>query len=491
MRVRHRIPSIFNLSMVDVLCCALGCVILLWLINLREAKHHEDSAAEQQRLIAARLDSASADRDSAREMLRRTQARIAAAEAEKDDLQKRLAEKQREATETGRRLKASGERVAGLEQELRERTNSHEAETARAADLERKLKDATERTAGLEKDLRDSEKRGETETVRGRELAQELVEAKRCLKELGASAKLLPGLRADLKEAREQHAAEKAISAALEKEIANRMRELKDADTNLRGLQSTRRSLEQELESRDKELAEARRGMAALQGEKKALEGEAARVRAAAENRFAGITLTGRRVVFLIDMSGSMELVDEDTPAPRKWGEVSNTVAQLMRSMPDLEKYQAIVFAETAEFLFKGNDGWLDYDPKSSPERMLRGLAAVKPKGGTNMYAALETAFRMRPRGLDTIYLLSDGLPNLGEGLNPATANTLKEVERNDILSKHIRKTLKSDWNRPLPNQPRVRINTVGFFYESPDVGAFLWALARENDGSFVGMSRP
>ena len=37
----------------------------------------------------------------------------------------------------------------------------------------------------------------------------------------------------------------------------------------------------------------------------------------------------------------------------------------------------------------------------------------------------------------------------------------------------------------------RVRINTIGFFFESPDVGAFLWALARENDGSFVGMSRP
>ncbi len=38
MRVRHRIPSIFSLAMVDVFCCALGCVILLWLINLREAK---------------------------------------------------------------------------------------------------------------------------------------------------------------------------------------------------------------------------------------------------------------------------------------------------------------------------------------------------------------------------------------------------------------------------------------------------------------------
>ena len=38
MRVHHRIPTIFNLSMVDVLCCALGSVILLWLLNLRDAR---------------------------------------------------------------------------------------------------------------------------------------------------------------------------------------------------------------------------------------------------------------------------------------------------------------------------------------------------------------------------------------------------------------------------------------------------------------------
>ena len=37
----------------------------------------------------------------------------------------------------------------------------------------------------------------------------------------------------------------------------------------------------------------------------------------------------------------------------------------------------------------------------------------------------------------------------------------------------------------------RVRINSVGFIFESPEVGAFLWALSRDNDGSFVGMSKP
>src|SRR5215831_16286340 len=52
MKVRHRIPTIFNLSMVDVLCCALGCVILLWLINFREAKRRSAAAGESSKQLA-------------------------------------------------------------------------------------------------------------------------------------------------------------------------------------------------------------------------------------------------------------------------------------------------------------------------------------------------------------------------------------------------------------------------------------------------------
>ena len=96
--------------------------------------------------------------------------------------------------------------------------------------------------------------------------------------------------------------------------------------------------------------------------------------------------------------------------------------------------------------------------------------------------------------GLDTIYLFSDGLPNIGDGVPDAkarrTLETGREPELSGRLAKHIRKTLKTAWNRDTGTD-RVRINAVGFFYESPDVGAFLWALARENEGSFVGMSKP
>jgi hypothetical protein len=119
-------------------------------------------------------------------------------------------------------------------------------------------------------------------------------------------------------------------------------------------------------------------------------------------------------------------------------------------------------------------------------------MSAVKPVEDTNMYAAFEEAFKYRARGLDTIYLLSDGLPTSGPGLSPTQERTLtNETDRSALLSRHVRRTLATAWNRPESGKPKVRINSIGFFYESPDVGAFLWAMSRENDGSFVGMSKP
>ena len=470
MRVRHRIPSIFNLSMVDVLCCALGCVILLWLINLREAKQYEDSAGEEQRRIADELTRLQTEREETLGKLSLLQSRVESLQEEKSDLQTSL--------------KKSADRIASLTSGLKERMKRLELETARADEFERKEKEAAARIADLETKRNASVKRGEMATARARELAEALSEVKNRLMDVQDAAKVVPGLRADLKEAREQYASEKALASALEKEIAKRLREVKDAEKKLASLQSSQASLERDLAQRDKELIN-------LQRANKKLQVESGRIRSEADNRFAGIELTGRRVLFLVDASGSMELVEENTKAPSKWGDVRNTVARVMRSMSSLQKYQVVVFSETASFLFDGEEEWLDFNPVTSPQRVVDALARIAPKGGTNLYAALQLAFRLRNKEMDTIYLLSDGLPNLGEGVGADTAKTLREVERTDLLARHLRKTLQSDWNRARDGRPRVRINTIGFFYESPDVGAFLWALARENDGSFVGMSKP
>jgi peptidoglycan hydrolase CwlO-like protein len=470
MRVRHRIPSIFNLSMVDVLCCALGCVILLWLINLREAKQYEDTAEEENRQIAQRLSRLQTEREETLGKLSLLQSQVESLREEKSDLQKQLD-------------KSVG-RITSLTKELNERSKRLEMESEHVDELKLKQKAAAARVADLERQLSTSEKRGETATARVRELSEALNSAKNRLKDVQEASKVVPVLRADLKEARELYATEKALASALEKEIAKRLREMTDVEKKLESLQTAKTSLQGELARRENDVQTLRR-------ENQKLQGESARIRSEADNRFAGIALTGRRVLFLVDASGSMELVDENTRAPTKWADVRNTVARLMRSMPELQKYQVIVFSEKSSFLFEGEDDWLDFNVVTSPQRVVDALAKIGPKGGTNLYDALKMAFRLRDKGMDTIYLLSDGLPNLGEGVAADTVNTLREVERTDRLARYLRKTLQTDWNRPRAGQSRVRINTIGFFYESPDVGAFLWALARENDGSFVGMSKP
>jgi hypothetical protein len=488
MRVRHRIPSIFNLSMVDVLCCALGCVILLWLINLREAKEHEDAAADESRQTAALLAAAQADRDDAYEWLTGLAGQL-------DGLEKDRAALRRQLAEAEGKWKAAAANVLALEKD-------REKQGARIAELEESMKTAAGRARSLEDDLRAGDKRYQAELARAAELLKRLESADKLAKELQATADRMPELTADLKAARKRAAEEEAMARALEKEIAKRLQELAEANKKAEAAQLGKGSLERELDARDRELMAARdykqkwaasaervtsleRQVAALQDDRQAL-------RAAAENRFAGIQLTGKRVVFLVDTSGSMDLLALKVPAPNKWGDVCQTVARLMRSLPELEKFQVIRFDEKVSYVLGGDGGWLDYDPRTSPERVVKALREIKPDGGTDMYAALEAAFRLRPKGLDTIYLLSDGLPNVGAGLPPEDPlKPLTEVEKGDILSRHIRRMLKTTWNAERVAQPKVRINAVGFFYESPDVGAFLWALARENDGSFVGMSKP
>jgi hypothetical protein len=495
MRIRHKVPSIFSLSMLDVLCCMMGCVILLWLLN---AKQNDDEMEEHKEQTAAILAHAASDRE-------KSEVLLSAARNEQDKLSARLRDllaDREKATALQGRLQEQIRTLSDTRSTMEKQLTDHQA---RARGLEAKLKSTSARVMMLEDDVRSGTLRLEAEKKKSGDLGGKLSVTEGRLKEL----------RGDLEKAQAGYRAEVMRADTLLKTIDMRKRELASLAGALESARGAQRNLEKTLSLRDKELAAARLykdrldaaeererflekqlkdRAAAMSDAKKALaalEKEKRNLHEAAESRFAGITLTGKRVIFLVDMSGSMEMVDENTAAPEKWVEVRNTVARLMRSLPGLEKYQLITFAAKANFPMGSVGKWLEYDAKTSPELVLKTLEAVKPKGGTNMYAALEAAFYYRSDELDTIYLLSDGLPNLGEGLTDAQSRNLNEIDRGTILGKYVRTKLSKEWNKQRADRQRVRINTIGFFYESPDLGAFLWALARENDGSFVGMSKP
>ncbi|HEV2949708.1 MAG TPA: VWA domain-containing protein, partial [Gemmataceae bacterium] len=415
----------------------------------QEAARREQAAAEIGAILAK-----------TKATLEETQGRLYSAQGLAESLEKDRDETQLRLTQASSRITELTKALAAQSADAKDRL------AKKSKELEEMLRDK----AALQNLLRQKETLAAESRRSADDLAALLRQTQARVKQLQMTADLVPGLREDAVSSKEKLATAQARLQTLEDELTDQKKELSGSGRTL---------------------TEANRVIESLKEDKRALEDQVVRSRLAADNRFAGIALTGRRVIFLVDMSGSMELVDENTTAPDKWAGVRETLAKVMRSLPDLEKFQVILFSDRISYLV-GNDGnWLDFDPRNSVDQVTRSLAAIKPRGNTDMHVAFEAAFRFRQQGLDTIYVFSDGLPNIGAGLSPEAARTLKESDRSEILSKYIRQKLRTEWNRAYSGRPKVRINAVGFFYESPDVGAFLWALARENDGSFVGMSKP
>src|SRR5271170_6210425 len=55
---RHKIPTIFNIYMLDVICCALGCVVLLWQVAHQEAEQQTADAKESHAEATKQADAA-------------------------------------------------------------------------------------------------------------------------------------------------------------------------------------------------------------------------------------------------------------------------------------------------------------------------------------------------------------------------------------------------------------------------------------------------
>jgi hypothetical protein len=522
MLLRHKVPTIFNIYMLDVICCALGCVVLLWQVAHQEAEEQTDSAMKQSdAAVRARrqYDTAKVDLLSASNDVTHLQAALADWQRKYKSLSQSLAMTQKE--------REDARKLAALRQETVVNTR---ANLAISEDRLKKLE------ADLEK-LLASNKKTDADKTGLIKLNAEL------LTKFALAGKQIVSLKDDiaLKQADALTASKKSrdqvVLLKLSEESARKLQKLldsllvenKDAQTKIKLTELQLKVREQDLdksrkqfldiaESKDKmskdlvlgvkDLTEAKNIIAALMKERdqwkeKGLSSTAAvgtlqlekdklnqrviDLQAEVEQRFAGIPLTGENVVFLIDISGSMTMKDETTDDPEKWPFLCETLMKLMKSIPTMQRFQVILFSDKTTYLFGSRDSWFKYEGPQTAKMTRDALRKVKVEGGTNMHDAFEEVFRYRKNKLDTVYLFSDGLPNIGDGV-PASIRNPTEAQRNFYMSKFVRDKLKTDWNRPVEGQKDVRINAVGFFFESPDVGAFLWAMAREHRGAFVGL---
>jgi hypothetical protein len=505
MLLRHKVPTIFNIYMLDVICCALGCVILLWQVAHQSAEQQtiqakakaEEAAQAKERYEKSKQDllSASSDVVSLQADISDWQKKhdglahlLAKTQQQRDESNKLAANRLLEVNKANNALSLTKEQFTKLQTDLekwlalQEKTSKELVGTQKAnVDLLAKLALSEKHIASLKTDIRSKLIEIEEVSKKSKDHASLLKISQEDARKL---QKLLDTLRDENKDAKMKMQLTELQLKVREQDLDRAKKELQVLLTSKDKTTQDARSAADKLK---KELAAANAVLGTLRLDKDALIQRVGALEADVEQRFAGIPLTGENVVFLIDISGSMMMKDTDTEDPEKWPFLCETLMKLMKSIPTLQRFQVILFSDKVAYLYEHPGEWLKYEGAITAKKVRDDLRKIKVEGNTNMNDGLAEAFRFRKLKLDTIYLFSDGLPNAGPGL-PEGITRPTEAQKNHYLSKHVRDKLKNEWNAPQDGLRDVRINAVGFFFESPDVGAFLWAMAREHKGSFVGL---
>lgn len=146
---------------------------------------------------------------------------------------------------------------------------------------------------------------------------------------------------------------------------------------------------------------------------------------------FFGVRILSHRVIFIIDVSGSMNEVLRSEYAG-KTGEPRMEVAkkELSACIDALEPeslFNIVVFSSDVNHWL---DGGIAQFSQSNKEEAKKYVGALGAGGATNLYDAMKQAFA--DPDVDTIFVLSDGEPTAGEVVDPSLIrDRVKEWNRN------------------------------------------------------------
>ena len=129
---------------------------------------------------------------------------------------------------------------------------------------------------------------------------------------------------------------------------------------------------------------------------------------------FFGIRIVSHRVIFIIDVSGSMaELTRSEYVGRQGKPRIQVAKEELAKCIDILEPESLFNIISFSGGVTKWLPGGVAQYGKSTKDEAKKHVAAMVEGGGTNLYDALKEAFA--DPDVDTIYLLSDGEPSAGE----------------------------------------------------------------------------
>jgi hypothetical protein len=199
-------------------------------------------------------------------------------------------------------------------------------------------------------------------------------------------------------------------------------------------------------------------------------------------NAFFGARIHSDRLVFVLDKSDSMYYGLYD--------QVVEEVGIFLASALPTTFYGVIEFAEEPHVWRRK----LSPVNASNTEELLTWLHRAKPYGPTNIMDSLQLA--LETADVDSIVLLSDGLPNRGRATEPADilaavrkVNRYARVAVHTLLMQEGRRFPhdgpKGDDRPPLDEEERERRRWIRDDAPNTELGAFMMALAEQNEGTF------
>ncbi len=157
------------------------------------------------------------------------------------------------------------------------------------------------------------------------------------------------------------------------------------------------------------------------------------------KSEFFGIKIVSRRVIFIVDVSGSMEeKLANDYKGKAGWTRMEVARAELKKCLENLDPgafFNILVFSSGVE---RWTDGTLVPCDDAHRAEALAYVEKLQAGGGTNLYDSLKDAFT--DAEVDTIFVMSDGEPSMGEVLEPL------------VIREHV-----ATWNE----NRRIVINTI------------------------------
>ncbi|MBD62938.1 MAG: hypothetical protein CMD68_02535 [Gammaproteobacteria bacterium] len=139
-----------------------------------------------------------------------------------------------------------------------------------------------------------------------------------------------------------------------------------------------------------------------------------------------GLKIEGKRILYLFDSSASMLdeniqtifklsfLPDDQKGNSEKWLRAKKTLQWLVARLPSKSQFSIISYNSSVQSHTNGS--WIKADDQELISQTLNSALDILPEGGTNFEKALLAAKAMKPQP-DAVYIITDGLPTIGEKL--------------------------------------------------------------------------